>query len=113
VKGKARKPSTQGSVEVSHKAFKEALVRWCNNTQSDDWLYGSYTVQNEVNQRPMRNRGNISPHTLYYGQPPSYSYLSILGKAYSKAKTEFGLRLAKKVLTQLALHLLNELVTQL
>ncbi len=30
VKGKAQKPTTQGSIEVSHKAFKEALVTWCN-----------------------------------------------------------------------------------
>lgn len=59
VKGKVRKPSIQGSVEVSHKAFKEALVAWCNKTMSDDWVYGAYIVQNEVNQRPMRNRGNI------------------------------------------------------
>jgi hypothetical protein len=49
---------------------------------------------------------------LYYGQPPSNSYSSILWKAYSKAKTEFGLRLAKKVLTQVGAHLPNELVTQ-
>jgi len=66
VKGKPRKPTTQGSVEVSHKAFKEALTVWCNETGSQDWVYGSYIVQNKVNQRPMRSRGNISPHTLNY-----------------------------------------------
>ncbi len=42
VKGKARKLTTQGSIEVSHKAFKEALVTCCNNTGSNDWVYGSY-----------------------------------------------------------------------
>ena len=98
VKGKARKPTTQGSVEVSHKAFKEALVTWCNKTGNPDWVYGAYIVQNQVNHRPMRNRGNISPHTLYYGHPPASSYSTVLGKAYSKASTEYGLRLAKKVL---------------
>jgi hypothetical protein len=54
VKGKARKPTTQGSVEVSQKAFMEALVTWRNNSQSNDWVYNSYIVQNEVNQWPMR-----------------------------------------------------------
>jgi hypothetical protein len=53
VKGKARKLSTQGSVEVSHKAFKEALVTWYNRTQSYDWVYGEYIVHNKVNQRPI------------------------------------------------------------
>jgi hypothetical protein len=77
---------------------------------SDDWVYGAYIVQNEINQRPRRNRGNISPHTLCYGQPPLYSYSSILGKAYCKAETEFGLRLGKKVLIQVGINLPNELV---
>jgi len=36
VKGKPRKPSTQGSVEVSHKAFKEALTVLCDETGSQD-----------------------------------------------------------------------------
>jgi hypothetical protein len=59
---------------------------------------GHNIVQNEVNQRPMRTRHNISPHKLYYGQPPSNSYSTVLGNAYSKATT---------VLTQLALHRSN------
>jgi hypothetical protein len=50
----------------------------------------------------MRTRGNISPHTLYYGAAPNNSYSTVLGPAYSKATTEFGLRLPKKVLTLLA-----------
>ncbi len=87
VKGKARKLTTQGSIEVSHKAFKEALVTWCNNTGSNDWVYGSYIVQNEVNHRPMRTRGNISPHTLYYSATPNNSYSTVLGAAYSHATT--------------------------
>ncbi len=89
---------------MSHKAFKEALVTWCNNTGSNDWVYGCFIVQNEVNHRPMRTRGNISPHTLYYGAAPNNSYSTVLGAAYSHATTKFGLRLAKKVLTLLAEH---------
>jgi hypothetical protein len=112
VKGKPRKPTTQGSVEVSHKAFKEALTVWCNETGSQDWVYGSYIVQNKVNQHPMRSRGNISPHTLYYGHPPANSYSTVLGEAYGKAETEFGLRLAKKFLTQVNTHRPDAVVTQ-
>ncbi len=104
VKGKARKPTTQGSKEVSHKAFKEALVTWCNNTGSNDWVYGCFIVQNEVNHQPMRTHGNISPHTLYYGAAQNNSYSTVLGAAYSHTTTEFGLRLAKKVLMLLAEH---------
>jgi hypothetical protein len=112
VKGKPRKPTTQGSVEVSHKAFKEALTVWCNETGSQDWVYGSYIVQNKVNQHPMRSRGNISPHTLYYGHLPSNSYSTALGQAYGKADTEFGLRLAKKFLNQVNTHRPDAVVTQ-
>jgi len=100
VKGKPRKPTTQGSVEVSHKAFKEALTVWCNKTGSQDRVYGSYIVQNKVNQHPMRSRANISPHTLYYGHPPANSYSTFVGQTYGKAEIEFGLRLTKKVLGQ-------------
>jgi hypothetical protein len=73
---------------------------------------GSYIVQNQVNQWPMRNRGNISPHTLYYGHPPPNSHSTVLGKAYSKASTEFGLQLAKKVFGQVQCHLPNVTVPQ-
>jgi hypothetical protein len=60
----------------------------------------------------MRTCGNISPHTLYYGAAPNNSYSTVLGAAYSKATTEFGLRLAKKVLTQLAEHRPDVLASQ-
>jgi hypothetical protein len=60
----------------------------------------------------MRTRGNISPHTLYYGAAPNNSYSTVLGAAYSKATTEFGLRLPKKVLTLLADHRPDVLASQ-
>jgi hypothetical protein len=112
VKGKPRKPTTQGSVEVSHKAFKEALTVWCNEIGPQDWVYSSYIVQNKVNQCSMSSRGNISPHTLYYGHPPANSYSTVLGQAYGKAETEFSLRLAKKFLTQVNTHHPDAVVTQ-
>jgi hypothetical protein len=49
---------------------------------------------------------------LYYGAALNNSYSTILGAAYSKATTEFGLRLAKKVLTQLAEHRPDVLASQ-
>jgi hypothetical protein len=81
VKGKPRKPTTQGSVEVSHKAFKEALTVWCNETGSQDWVYGSYIVQNKVNQRPMRSRGNISPPYSILWAPPFKQLLHCSGSS--------------------------------
>jgi hypothetical protein len=60
----------------------------------------------------MRTHGNISPHTLYYGAAPNNSYSTVLGAAYSKAMTEFGLRLPKKVLTLLAKHRPDAFVSQ-
>jgi hypothetical protein len=112
VKGKARKLTTLGSIEVSHKAFKEALITWCNNTGSNDWVYGSYIVQNEVNHWPMRTCGNILPHMLYYSAAPNNSYSTVLGAVYSHATTKFGLRLAKKVLMQLTEHRPQVLASQ-
>ena len=100
VKGKARKPSTQGSIEVSHRAFKAALVKWLDKKGSPDWVLGAHIVQCEVNHCPMRSRGNISPHTIYYGKPPVATYSALLGPAYKVAETEYGLRLAKRVLLQ-------------
>jgi hypothetical protein len=60
----------------------------------------------------MRTHGNISPHTLYYGAAPNNSYSTVLGAAYCKATTEFGLRLLKKVLTLLAEHCPDVLASQ-
>jgi len=60
----------------------------------------------------MRSRGNISPHTLYYGHPPANCYSTVLGQAYGKAETEFGLCLAKKFLTQVNTHCPDAVVTQ-
>jgi hypothetical protein len=60
----------------------------------------------------MRSRGNISPHTLYYGHRPANSYSTVLGKAYGKAETEFSLCLAKKFLNQVNTHHPDVVVTQ-
>jgi len=99
-------------VDVSHKAFQEALTVGCNQTGFQDWAYWSYIVQNKANQHPMRSRGNISPHTLYYGHLPANSYSTVLGQAYGTAQTEFGLIFAKKVSGQVKEHLPGTMVPQ-
>jgi hypothetical protein len=93
----------QGSIEVSHKAFKAALVKWLDKKTTDNWILGASTVQCEVNNCPIRARWNISSHTIYYGKPPIATYSAILGPSYKIAKTEYGLWLAKRVLQQVKL----------
>jgi hypothetical protein len=100
VRGRPRKPSTQGSIEVSHRAFKAALVKWLDKKNTANWILGASVVQCEVNRYPMRSRGGLSPHTIYYGHAPMASYSAVLGDAYKTATTEYGLRLAKRILLQ-------------
>ena len=109
VKGKPRKPSTQGSVEVSHKAFQKALVKWLDKEKREnpedpnagqDWIVGASIVQCEINNAPMRVRNHTTPHMVYFGKMNKNSYSAILGKAHKVAKSEYGLRLAKRVLDQ-------------
>jgi hypothetical protein len=101
VQGRARKPSTQGSIEVSHKAFKTALVKWLDQNRSDNWIKRAQIVQCEVNHYPMRSHSGLSPHTIYYGKPHTASYSALLGPSFKMAKTEYGLRLAKGILMQI------------
>ncbi len=112
MKGKPRKPSTQGSIGVSHRAFKTALVKWLDRTGLDDWIMGTSIAQCEVNNCPMRVRGNVSSYLMYFGKPPSASYSALLGKAYKVAATEFGLRLAKRVLEQVKKVSANKILEQ-
>jgi hypothetical protein len=48
----------------------------------------------------MRNRGNMSPYTIYFARPPVSTFGNVLGHAYKTAKTEYGLRLAKVFLAE-------------
>jgi hypothetical protein len=69
VQGRARKPSTQGLIEVCHKVFKAALVKWLDQKRSDNWIKGTQILQCEVNHYPMRSRSGLSPHIIYYRKP--------------------------------------------
>jgi hypothetical protein len=112
VKGRPRKPLTRGSIEVSHKAFKVALVKWLDKKGTPDWVLGARIVQCEVNNCPMHSQGNISTHTIYYGKPPGFTYSATLGPAYKMAQTEYGLCLAKRVLLQIKDMDPNMVITQ-
>jgi hypothetical protein len=101
VHGKPRKPSMQGSVEVSHRAFKAALVKWLDKENTANWVIGASVVQCEVNHYHMRSHSGMSLHTIYYGKRPTASYSALLSGAYKKARTEYGLRLAKCLLLQI------------
>jgi hypothetical protein len=101
VKGRPRHPANQGAVERSHGPYKKSLLAKLKEHQSDDWLYYMHIVQCEVNNRPSRSRGHISPFTMYYSKANKSQYSSILGKAYKEATTEYGLRLSKIVLDKI------------
>ncbi len=90
VKGKPRKPSTQGSVEVSHNAFKKALVKWLDKEKREnptdrsagqDWILGATVVQCEINNAPIKVHNHMTPHMVYCGKVNKHSYSALLGKA--------------------------------
>jgi hypothetical protein len=97
----------QGIVEVSHKAFKNALVKWLDKekrvnpddpTAGQDWI-----VQCEINNAPIKVRNHTTPHMVCFGKVNKNSYSPVLGKAHKVVKSEYGLRLAKRVLEQVKL----------
>jgi hypothetical protein len=91
VKGRPKKPSMQGSIKVSWKAFKVALVKWLDKKGTPDWVLGARILQYKVNNCLMHSQGNILPCTIYYGKPPDVTYSATLGPAYKMAETEYGL----------------------
>jgi hypothetical protein len=51
VKGRAWHPQSQGSVECSHKAFQDSLMKWIA-MNGDNRLVGMHIVQCELNKCP-------------------------------------------------------------
>jgi hypothetical protein len=60
-----------------------------------------HVVQCEVNNRPNRSRGDLSPYSLYFNKTNKLSYADLLGSVHKEAKTEYGLRLARMVLDKI------------
>jgi hypothetical protein len=102
VRGRPRHPASQGSVKRSHGPFKASLLAKLKEKNTDDWVSNIHIVQCEVNNHPIRSRGDISPYCMYFSRTNKSSYSTTLGKAYKTAKTEYGLRLAKLVLDKIS-----------
>ncbi len=69
VKGKARKLSTQGSVERSNAPFKRSLYEWMEQNPGESWAeVGAFIINAQMNQRPSRSKDNKSPYEIYYGK---------------------------------------------
>ncbi len=65
VKGRARKPLTQGSVERGNKTFKQSLFEWIEQNKSESWAeVGAYIVNAHVNQRPSQSKDNQPPYEV-------------------------------------------------
>jgi len=101
VHGRPRYPNSQGSMERSHDPYKKSLLSKLKEKDLDDWVRFMYIVQCEVNNRPSRSRGDISPYTMYYSKTNKPCYSSVLGKSYKHASTEYGLRLAQLMLQKI------------
>jgi hypothetical protein len=96
VKGRPRKPSTQGKVERGHATFKESLQKWMDSTGNNNWLLGAYIVNAQMNQIPQYNRGGFSPYNLYYGKDNNQRTIINFGQIVAKtAKTEYGVTCGK------------------
>jgi hypothetical protein len=63
VKGRARKPSTQGSVERGNGPFKIALENWMQENPNESWSrIGAFVVNASINSRPSTAKSNRSPY---------------------------------------------------
>jgi hypothetical protein len=65
VRGKAWKPSTQGSVVRGNAPFKRGLFKWIEKNPGESWAeVGAYITNAKVNQRPSRSKANKAPYEI-------------------------------------------------
>ncbi len=65
VKGKAWKPSTQGSVVRGNAPFKRSLFKWIEKNPGEIWAeVGAYIIYAQMNQRPSRSKANKAPYEI-------------------------------------------------
>jgi hypothetical protein len=98
VRGRPRHPASQGCVERSHSPYKKAILAKLKEHNTEDWVHWMHVVQCEVNNRPNRSRGDLSPYSLYFNQTNKLSYADLLVPVHKEAETEYRLRLARMVL---------------
>ena len=76
VHGKARKPSTQGSVERANGDFQNILGTWMRQTKSTQWSVGLPIVEHQKN-RKFHTGIKSSPYCALFGHE-AYNGLEIL-----------------------------------
>jgi hypothetical protein len=101
VRGRPWHPASKCCVEKSHGPYKKALLSKLKEHNTEDWVRYMHVVQCEINNCPVRSRGDIKPYTMYYSKPNKSCYSSTLGRCYKEARTEYGLCLAKMVLDKI------------
>ncbi len=65
------------------------------NGNTPNWHLGMHVVECQVNNHPIKVRGNLTPYSMCYSQANVATYSQVLGDCHRIAKTESGLRLAK------------------
>jgi hypothetical protein len=100
VKGRARKPSTQGSVERGNGPFKIALENWMQENPNESWSrIGAFVVNASINSRPSTAKSNRSPYKAYYEKNCKVATDSMLdGQLLKESQTEYGLAAVHSVM---------------
>ena len=91
---------------------KEKRENPTDRSAGQDWILGASVVQCGINNAPIKVRNHMTPHMVYFGKVNKHSYSALLGKAHNVAQTEYGLRLAKRVLEQVKKINPKKLITQ-
>jgi len=89
VKGRPRHPQSQGCIEQGNAPFKDALSRWMDENQTNDWMLGAYIVNSQINARAIESRANQTPCDLMFGERPKLD--DALGTVSQYIQTEQGL----------------------
>jgi len=123
VKGRTRKPSTQGSVERGNAPFKIALEKWIQEHPNDSWsIIGAWVVNMSLNLRLSTAKNNRSPYEAYYGKVSKATADFIVdGHLLREAETKYGQVVVQQVMHEVAekdpnllikVEDLNELISQ-
>jgi hypothetical protein len=58
VKGRPRRPQSQGCIKHGNAPLKEALSRWMEEYATKDWTMGAYIVNKKINEHAIEVRGS-------------------------------------------------------
>ena len=102
VRGRPRHPQSQGAVERGNGPFKDALQKWRQEHPNDSWaLIGIFVVQDGLNKKPCRNKGNHSAYEPFFGKLKKNSARCILDQSLiDMCQTEDGLQAAIDLVKQ-------------